>query len=137
MSEFGLIAASDACTVVAEYEPSPRVEEGWQSEAALEDALVARLEAQGYEAVAIPDEAALVENLRRQLEALNGFDFSDGEWERFFGQCVAKANEGIPEKTARLQRSPVEVLQRDDGSFRNVTLLDRRRIHNNRLQVMR
>ena len=137
MSEFGLIAASDACTVVAEYEPSPRVEEGWQSEAALEDALVARLEAQGYEAVAIPDEAALVANLRRQLEALNGFAFSDGEWERFFGQCVAKVNEGIPEKTARLQRSPVEVLQRDDGSFKNVTLLDRRRIHNNRLQVMR
>ena len=137
MSEFGLIAASDACTVVAEYEPSPRVEEGWQSEAALEDALVARLEAQGYEAVAIPDEAALVVNLRRQLEALNGFAFSEGEWERFFGQCVAKVNEGIPEKTARLQRSPVEVLQRDDGSFKNVTLLDRRRIHNNRLQVMR
>ena len=137
MSEFGLIAASDACTVVAEYEPSPRVGEGWQSEAALEDALVTRLEAQGYEPVAIPDEAALVANLRRQLEALNGIVFSDGEWDRFFGQCVAKANEGIPEKTARLQRSPVEVLRRDDGSFRNVTLLDRRRIHNNRLQVMR
>ena len=137
MSELGLIAESEACTVVAEYEPLPRVAEGWQSEAELEDALVARLAAQGYEPVAIGDEGALVANLRRQLEALNGIVFSEGEWERFFRGAIASANEGIAEKTARLQRSPVEVLRRDDGSFKNVTLLDRRRIHNNRLQVMR
>ena len=137
MSELGLIAESDACTVVAEYEPLPRVAEGWQSEAELEEALTARLAAQGYEPVAIRDEAALVANLRRQLEALNGIVFSDGEWERFFRERLAREGEGIAEKTARLQRSPVEVLRRDDGSFKNVTLLDRRRVHNNRLQVTR
>ena len=137
MSELGLIAESEACTVVAEYEPAPRVAEGWQSEAELEEALVGRLAAQGYEPVAIRDEAALAANLRRQLEALNGIVFSDGEWERFFRECLAREGEGITEKTARLQHSPVEVLRRDDGSFKNVTLLDKRRIHNNRLQVMR
>ena len=137
MSELGLIAESEACTVVAEYEPLPRVAEGWQSEAELEEALTARLAAQGYEPVAIRDEAALVANLRRQLEALNGIVFSEGEWERFFRECLAREGEGIAEKTARLQRSPVEVLRRDDGSFKNITLLDKRRIHNNRLQVMR
>lgn len=51
MSELGLIAESEACTVVAEYEPLPRVAEGWQSEAELEEALVGRLAAQGYEPV--------------------------------------------------------------------------------------
>ena len=137
MSELGLIAESDACTVVAEYEPLPRVAEGWQSEAELEEALTARLAAQGYEPVAIRDEAALVANLRRQLEALNGIVFSDGEWERFFRERLAREGEGIAETTARLLRSPVEVLRRDDGSFKNVTLLDRRRVHNNRLQVTR
>ena len=137
MSELGLIAESEACTVVAEYEPLPRVAEGWQSEAELEEALVGRLAAQGYEPVAIRDEAALVANLRRQLEALNGIVFSAGEWERFFRECLAREGEGIAEKTARLQRSPVEVLRRDDGSFKNITLLDRRRVHNNRLQVTR
>ena len=111
MRELGLIAESEACTVVAEYEPLPRVAEGWQSEAELEDALVARLAAQGYEPVAIGDEGALVANLRRQLEALNGIVFSEGEWERFFRGTIAAANEGIAEKTARLQRSPVEVLR--------------------------
>jgi len=69
-----------------------------------------------------------------QLEALNGFAFSDAEWDRFFTQCIAGVNEGIVEKTARIQTDHVQVLKRDDGTSKNVYLLDKVHVHNNRLQ---
>ena len=41
---------------------------------------------QAYEYLPITSEADLIANLRRQLEALNKIEFSDAEWERFFGE---------------------------------------------------
>ena len=49
-------------------------------------------------------EGQLVANLRRQLELLNGIEFTDKEWRRFFKGCIASENEGIVEKTRRIQR---------------------------------
>ena len=40
------------------------------------------------------------------------------------------------EKTARIQEDHVQVLKRDDGTVKNVYLLDKLNIHNNRLQVI-
>ncbi len=40
------------------------------------------------------------------------------------------------EKTARIQEDHVQVLRRDDGTTKNVWLIDKRNIHNNRLQVI-
>ena len=67
----------------------------------------------------------LVANLRTQLEALNGIEFSDAEWERFFTEKIAGANEGIVEKTVRIQEDHVQVLKRDDGTTKNITLIDK------------
>ena len=67
----------------------------------------------------------LVANLRVQLEALNGVTFSDAEWASFFAEKIAGANEGIVEKTVRIQEDHVQVLRRDDGSTKNVTLIDK------------
>jgi hypothetical protein len=52
-----------------------------------------RLEVQAYEYLPITADADLIVNLRRQLEALNKIEFSDAEWERFFGICIAGAND--------------------------------------------
>ena len=71
-----------------------------------------------------------------QLEALNGITFSDAEWERFFAERIAGANDGIVEKTVRIQEDHVQLLKRDDGSTKNITLIDKTNIHNNRLQVI-
>ncbi|MHA3722481.1 type I restriction endonuclease subunit R [Leucobacter sp. HY1910] len=50
---------------------------------------------------------------------------------------LASSNESIAEKTARLQEDDTkQLLTRDDGSTKNITLLDKRDIHNNRLQVI-
>jgi type I restriction enzyme R subunit len=130
------MVVSSQSTVVAEYEPDPRAEAAYQSEAALERELIRLLRSQAYEYVSLTSEADLVANLRTQLEALNRITFSDGEWTDFFESKIAGRNEGIVEKTVRVQEDHVQVLKRDDGSTKNITLLDKQNIHNNRLQVI-
>ncbi|MFA7208318.1 MAG: type I restriction endonuclease subunit R, partial [Synergistaceae bacterium] len=94
------------------------------------------LEAQGYEYLSFNNEAALISNLRKQLELLNGYAFSDAEWRRFFSECIARSNEGIIEKTRKIQEDHVQILHRDDGSTKNIYLIDKKNIHNNKLQVI-
>ncbi len=130
------IAVSSESTVVAEYEPDLHVEAAYQSEAQLEQQLIETLESQAYERLDIHTEADLVANLRRQLEALNHITFSDSEWKQFFTKQIASANEGIEEKTVRIQEDHVQLLRRDDGTIKNILLVDKQHIHNNRLQVI-
>lgn len=136
MSLYNVVAASTESTVVAEYEPETTRSDAYQSEAELEKEFIRLLTTQGYEYLTIHNEAALVENLRAQLELLNHCRFTDGEWERFFGEIIANANDGIVEKTRRIQTDPVQNLHRDDGSTKNITLIDKKNIHNNHLQVI-
>lgn len=130
------IAVSDESTVVAEFVAEPRTETAYQSEAALEEAFIRRLEEQAYERLKITTEKDLIDNVRLQLERVNNITFSDSEWERFFSTKVSSANDGIVEKTARIQEDPIQILERDDGSTKNIRLIDKGNIHNNRLQVI-
>lgn len=130
------IAVSNESTVVAEYVPDTKSEAAYQSEAELERELIRLLQAQAYEYLPITSEGQLVGNLRTQLEALNGITFSDPEWKQFFNERVAGANDGIVEKTLRVQEDHVQLLMRDDGSTKNVLLIDKQNIHNNQLQVI-
>ena len=75
-------------------------------------------------------------NLRRQLSKLNGYEFADGEWQRFFSEVLANPNLGIAEKTRLIQEDHVQVLKRDNGESKNITLIDKKSIHNNILQVI-
>ncbi|WHU60564.1 type I restriction endonuclease subunit R [Trueperella pyogenes] len=131
------VAASKESTVVARYEPEERTETSYQTEAQLEAALVAQLQRQAYERVTIGSEAELEANVRTQLEIVNDYLFTDSEWERFYRQVIANAAEGIVEKTEKLQGGGhIQALLRDDGTTKNITLLDRKNIQVNRLQVM-
>ncbi len=136
MTSYNIVAASNESTVVAEYNPEPYGPVDYQSEAASEKDFIQRLCSQGYEYINVTGEAALIANLRRQLEILNQVTFSDAEWSRFYGQNPAGANEGIVEKTRRIQEDQVQILCRDDGSTKNILLIDKKNIHNNRLQVL-
>ncbi len=136
MSLYNIVASTREATVVAEYTPEPYRAVDYQSEAAMEQDLIQRLGGLGYGYADIHTEAELVSNLRSQLEALNGITFSEEEWKRFFNQCIASANEGIAEKTRRIQTDHIQILKRDDGSTKNVMLIDKKNIHNNRLQVL-
>ena len=136
MSAYNIIAATTESTVVSEYIPEPRKSDAYQSEAALEKEFIHLLQGQGYEYIQVRSEAELIQNLRRQLEALNRMTFTEEEWKRFFKNHLAGANEGIVEKTRKIQSDHVQPLQRDDGTSKNVYLLDKKNIHNNRLQVL-
>jgi len=136
MSTYNIIVATNEATVVSEYIPEANSGADYQSEAALEKDFINRLCGQGYEYINIADEPALIANLRCQLELLNHFTFSDAEWDSFFSQNIAGANEGIEEKTRRIQDDHVQILKRDDGSTKNIYLIDKKNIHNNRLQVI-
>ena len=130
------IAVSAESTVVAEYEADPSRADSYQSEAALEREFISLLTSQAYEYLPITSEAELIANLRTQLELLNGLKFSEPEWERFFTERIAAANEGIVDKTVRIQQDHVQLLTRDDGTIKNISLIDKTNIHNNRLQVI-
>ena len=136
MSKYNVVMEMKNATVVSEYEPEKKRSDAYQSEAALEKEFIRMLTEQGYEYLTINDSDALVKNLRTQLELLNDYKFSENEWTRFFNSNIANNNEGIVEKTRKIQEDHIQVLKRDDGTSRNIYLLDKKNIHNNRLQVI-
>ena len=136
MTSFNIVAATTENTVVTSYEPVKKRSDSYQSEAALEREFIHLLTQQGYGYLPIHQEADLIANLRRQLEALNDYQFTDSEWEQFFQNAIANPNEHIVEKTRKIQEDFVQVLHRDDGTSKNISLIDKKNIHNNRLQVI-
>ena len=130
------IAISSESTVVAEYEADNNGEAAYQSEDQLEKELIRLLQSQAYEYLAITSESQLEENLRQQLEIVNQIQFSDAEWKQFFLERISGSNDGIVEKTVRIHEDHIQLLRRDDGSTKNITLIDKTNIHNNRLQVI-
>lgn len=136
MPFFNIVAATSENTVVTEYEPVKARSDSYQSEAELEQEFIRLLCEQGYEYLQIHTEKDLIANLRLQLEKLNNYHFSEDEWKRFFADSIANANEGIVEKTRKIQEDNVQVLKRDDGSSKNITIIDKKNIHNNFLQVI-
>ena len=132
------VVLTSESTVVGLYEPEESDRAGYQSEAELEAAFIHQLQAQAYEYVSFTSEDELVANLRTQLEALNDYTFTDEEWERFFAQSIRTRSGGgdeIAEKTRRIQEDHVQTLIRDNGESKNIRLIDKQHIHNNRLQV--
>ena len=134
------VVLTDDFTVVGLYEPTREEERDYQSEAALEDALINQLRGQAYEYADIHDAAGLEANLRAQLEALNNYRFSDDEWRRFYRHNIvdvpsADANPVVA-KARRIQEDHVQVLTRDDGTPKNIRLIDKTNIHRNKVQVI-
>lgn len=136
MPYFNIVAETSENTVVTEYEPVKSRSTTYQSEAALEKEFIHMLTEQGYEYLQIHTEKDLISNLRSQLERLNSYQFTDSEWERFFNTCIASQKDGIVEKTRKIQEDNVQILKRDDGTTKNITIIDKKNIHSNFLQVI-
>lgn len=135
-NKYNLVAESTQSTVVTEYIPDAKRVAHYQSEADLERAFIEQLKTQAYEYVTITSENDLTINLRKQLERLNNFSFSDTEWDRFFASEIANPNQSIEEKTATIQEDHVKNLTCDDGSIKNIYLIKKDNIHDNSLQVI-
>ncbi len=135
--QYDLISQNRQSTVVSHYErPGVASETTYQTESDLERDLIARLQRQGYEYLPIHNEAELTANLRRQIERLNGYRFTDGEWQRLLKAEIANEGKGIEDKARTIQQDPVKTLRLDDGTDRNIKLIDKKDIHANSTQVI-
>ncbi|MGL4986029.1 MAG: type I restriction endonuclease subunit R [Treponemataceae bacterium] len=136
MSQFNIILESSESTVVTEYTPCKKRSDAYQSEQALENEFIRLLCEQGYEYLNIHTEKDLIANLRLKIESLNDYTFSENEWAQFFRDVLANQNEGIVEKTLKIQEDNIQVLKRDNGTTKNITLINKKNIHNNFLQIV-
>lgn len=136
VSSIGLISENDNSTVLAEYKGLNREITSFQSEEALEKELIKTLVEQGYEGLNIKSEDELILNLRRQLEKLNNYSFSDGEWDDFFTKVISNKNDYIIEKTRLIQEDYKQEITLDSGEKKNIYLIDKNNIHNNSVQVL-
>src|SRR5574344_1061948 len=131
-----IVTSTDEATVVAEYNLTGERSDSYQSEAELENELIKILQNQKYDYIEIKNEEDLIKNLRSQLEKLNDFSFLDEEWEQFFTKNLASNDEGIIEKTRKIQEDCVQILTLENGLTKNIKLIDKANIHNNNLQVI-
>src|SRR5687767_7160134 len=102
---YNMVAQNSESTVVSQYVRDPKqvCDSGYQSENDLERALIKQLQSQAYEFISIKTEQDLITNLRRQIEKLNNYNFTDNEWEKFFVSHLANPNQSIVEKTITIQ----------------------------------
>jgi len=136
MSFYNIVAQSSESTVVTEYKSTTVRSDAYQSEAELEKEFINLLQQQKYEYLPIRSEKDLIVNLRSKLEELNKLKFTDSEWERFFHDELANPNDGIVEKTSKIQEQSRISFKMDDGLTKNITLIDKDNIHENKLQVI-
>ena len=101
-----------------------------QTEQQLENALITQLETLGWERVTIADEAALVTNLKRQLEKHNKTLFSDLE----FRQILNKLARGNIFEKAKTLRDKVD-FTKDDGTTGYIELINQTQWCKNQYQV--
>ena len=134
--DYNMLISTLESTVVTEYVKEDTPVYTYQSEADLEREFIKNLQNQGYEYLSIHNEKELIANLKGKLEKLNNIVFSENEWERFFKEKIANKNESIIEKTRTIQEDYIKSFTRDNGTLINISLIDKKNIHNNFLQVI-
>jgi len=134
--DYNMLISTLESTVVTEYVKEDIPVYTYQSEADLEREFIKNLQNQGYEYLIIHNEKELIANLKDKLEKLNNIIFSENEWERFFKEKIANKNESIIEKTRTIQEDYIKSFTRDNGTLINISLIDKKNIHNNFLQVI-
>ena len=109
----------------------------YQSESALEHEFIQDLSNQGYEYLrgSLTHEA-LMSNVRKQLETLNAVEFSDSEWQRYCIEYLDSPSDSAVDKTRKVQDDYIYDFTFDDGTIRNIYLVDKRHIARNKMQVM-
>ena len=133
--ETSTIAEMTNGIILANYEEIDQVQEAYQSEKELEDGMIRDLESQGYERFYGKTSEELYKNLKIQIERLNKVAFTYKEWERFLVEYLDCPNDGMIEKTRKIQENYIYDFIFDDGHLKNIKIIDKKNIHNNILQV--
>lgn len=122
--------------ILANYEKKLCIQESYQTEAEMEENLIADLISQGYERIKINSMEEFYANLQNQIERLNKVKFSESEWKRFLNEYLDSPNDGIIEKTRKIQKNHIYDFIFDDGHLENIKIIDKKNIYNNFLQVV-
>lgn len=131
------IAEMTGGIILARYEKeSSAHDKAYQSEADLERGLIENLISQGYERFKASSNEDLYKNLRDKIEKLNKVSFTDDEWRRFLTEYLDAPNDGIVEKTRKIQENYIYDFKFDNGDLKNIKIIDKKNIHNNFMQVM-
>ncbi|WP_304517038.1 type I restriction endonuclease subunit R [Cecembia rubra] len=101
-----------------------------QPEQALENNLMQQLQQLGYQKVLIPDEAALLKNLKSQLEKHNKTQLSEKE----FAQILNALNKGSVFERAKILRDRVDYTD-ESGEARTIELINQIHWCQNEFQV--
>lgn len=135
-SNYSTIAEMNNGIILAKYESKKSNISSYQKEAELEEWLISNLELQGYERIHVSDDKELYDNLKIQLEKLNNVEFTDSEWNRFLLEYLNCPNDGLIEKTRKVQEDYIYDFRFDNGLLKNIKIIDKKDISNNNMQVV-
>jgi type I restriction enzyme R subunit len=137
MTDYKTIAETNSFIVLDSYIKVSRAAESYQSEDALERELIQDLVNQGYEHLpTLNNPAALLANVRVQLQALNHVQFTEDEWQRFVETYLDKPSDSIVDKTRKIHDDHIHDFVFDDGHIQNIYLVDKTKLARNKLQVI-
>ena len=137
---YNTIAETQNYIVLDNYTKLSKVSEApatYQSENALEREFIEDLVEQGYEYLSqLTTPAALLANVRTQLQNLNSVIFTDAEWQRFVEEYLDAPSDNLVEKSRKLHRDYIYDFVFDDGHIQNIYLVDKKNIIRNKVQVI-
>ncbi|MCT7570720.1 type I restriction endonuclease subunit R [Aliarcobacter butzleri] len=138
MQQLKPIAESNNFIVLDKYVKIDQEGSSYQSEADLENELIKDLSNQGYEFLSdlnSPDK--MLVNIKKQLQELNKIEFSNGEWNRFCEEYLDKPSDNIVDKTRKIHDDYIYDFTFDNGTIKNIYLLDKKNITRNKVQVIK
>jgi type I restriction enzyme R subunit len=138
MTDYKTIAESNSFIVLDRYKREWEVKESYQSEGDLEREFIQDLQNQGYEYLpGLNNPAAMLANVRLQLQSLNNVEFAEGEWLRFVESYLDKPSDSIVDKTRKIHDDYINDFVFDDGRIKNIYLFDKKNIARNKVQVIK
>ncbi|MDO4798117.1 MAG: hypothetical protein Q4A01_08890 [Coriobacteriales bacterium] len=91
----------------------------------MEKRLIEVLSTQDITHLPITSEEQLLANIRQCMNELNGITLSDREWKAFLHEYLARGTDGFAQKAEKFQRNPRYSLRRDDGTTKNLDIVDK------------
>ena len=132
------IAESNNFIVLDKYTKLEQEGSSYQSEADLENELIKDLSNQGYEFLGdlnSPDK--MLVNVRKQLQELNKVEFLDNEWNRFVLEYLDRPSDNTIDKTRKIHDDYIYDFTFDNGTIKNIYLLDKKNTARNKVQVIK
>ncbi|KDN10456.1 type I restriction endonuclease subunit R [Gilliamella sp. Imp1-1] len=131
------IAETNSYIILDNYNKLEESAAVYQTETDLENEFIHDLARQGYEYLPnLNTHEKLLANIREQLQTLNKMQFTDDEWQRFVLEYLDKPNESMIDKSRKIHHDHIYDFVFDDGHIQNIKLLDKKKVTNNKLQVI-